>query len=98
MNAEQLTVQMAKNGSEYSNQCSSVKYYFNANGEMYKVEDELREISLKFQSKQNNKRTVTPDSTGRKYIITYSSDTEHPRVIQIDDVTGDRTVRIQLQF
>ena len=83
---------MAKNGSEYivTNAAQS-KYYFNANGEMYKVEDGAGN-KLEVSVKQNNKRTVT-ESTGRKYIITYSSDTEHPRVIQIDDVTGDRTVK-----
>lgn len=60
---------MVKNGSEYivTNSAQS-KYYFNADGEMYKVED-AEGNKLTISSMSNNQRIVT-DSTGRTYKIT----------------------------
>ena len=75
---------MTKNGSEYiiTNAAQS-KYYFNADGEMYKVED-AEGNKLTISSKENNQRIVT-DSTGRKYTIYYKDVSGHLRIEKIVD-------------
>ena len=82
---------MVKNGSEYivTNSAQS-KYYFNADGEMYKVED-AEGNKLTISSMSNNQRIVT-DSTGRTYKITYNGNSEHSRVTKIEDTAAGRTV------
>ena len=82
---------MTKNGSEYivTNAAQS-KYYFNADGEMYKVED-AEGNKLTVSSMLNNQRTVT-DSTGRTYKIYYNGNSEHSRVTKIEDTAANRTV------
>lgn len=82
---------MTKSGSEYivTNAAQS-KYYFNADGEMYKVED-AEGNKLTISSMSNNQRTVT-DSTGRTYNIYYNGNNEHSRVTKIEDTVANRTV------
>ncbi|MCM1529707.1 MAG: DUF6531 domain-containing protein [Alistipes sp.] len=82
---------MTKSGSEYiiTNAAQS-KYYFNADGEMYKVEDaEGNELTI--SAKKNDQRIVK-DSTGRTYKITYNGNKEHSRVTKIEDTSADRIV------
>lgn len=75
---------MKKSGSEYvvTNAAQS-KYYFNSDGEMYKVED-AEGNNLTISSKENNQRIVT-DSIGRKYTIYYKDISGHLRIEKIVD-------------
>ena len=63
---------MTKNGGEYivTNAAQS-KYYFNADGEMYKVED-AEGNKLTISAMENNQRIVM-DSTDRTCLL-YTSD------------------------
>ncbi len=67
---------MTKNGGEYivTNAAQS-KYYFNADGEMYKVED-AEGNKLTISAMENNQRIVM-DSTDRTYKIYYNGNSEH---------------------
>ena len=82
---------MTKSGGEYivTNAAQS-KYYFNADGEMYKVED-AEGNKLTISSMENNQRIVT-DSTGRTYKIYYNGNGEHSRVTKIEDTAANRAV------
>ena len=82
---------MTKNGGEYivTNAAQS-KYYFNADGEMYKVED-AEGNKLTISAMENNQRIVM-DSTDRTYKIYYNGNSEHSRVTKIEDTAADRAV------
>ena len=70
---------------------SQIKYYFNADKELYKIEDTDKN-TIEISGIENNVRTVT-DSIGNEYYITYTSSDEHKRVTEIKDVRADRTVK-----
>ena len=82
---------MTKSGDEYTvTNAAQSQYHFNSDGELDWVKDANRN-TLTISAKENNQRIVT-DSTGRTYTITYNGNTEHSRILSIEDNEADRIV------
>lgn len=82
---------MRKSGSDFIVTIpDQTEYYYNSNMKLYKIVDsEVNTLTI--SDIASNIRTVT-DATGRTYKITYNGNSEHQRVIKIEDTTAGRTV------
>lgn len=82
---------MRKSGSDFIVTIpDQTEYYYNSNMKLYKIVDSEGN-TLTISNIISNVRTVT-DATGRTYKITYNGNSEHQRVIKIEDTTAGRTV------
>ena len=85
---------MTKSGDEYTiTNAAQSQYHFNSDGELDWVKD-ANGNTLTISAKENNQRIVI-DSTGRTYTITYNGNTEHSRILSIEDDEADRIVNYE---